>query len=283
MSSQIGNVIFIIWRESVEALLVIGILNAWLQSQEDAALRQTGRRWLWSGAGLGLALAFVFGLIIALFSESMNDDTQELAQTIAMLVAGILIVQMVLWMKRNGRTLKRDLEGALQSAADRSHWWGVFALALLAVAREGVETVIFLYGTLAASAGGALWSSVLAIGAGFLLAGATYALLQIGSRLINWRTFFRITEIMLLFLAASMFVAGFDHLASLGYLNVSSAKLWDTSAILPDSGPVGGLIAALTGYRARPDILELTVYLSYWALVWALFARFAPVLSRKTA
>ncbi len=283
MSSQIGNVIFIIWRESVEALLVIGILNAWLQNQEDAGLRQTGRRWLWSGAGLGFVLALVFGLIIALFSESMNEETQEFAQTLAMLVAGVLIVQMVLWMKRNGRTLKRDLEGALQSAADRSHWWGVFVLALIAVAREGVETVIFLYGTLATGTGSALLTSLVAIVIGFALAGATYAVLQIGSRLINWRTFFRITEIMLLFLAASMFVSGFDHLASLGYINVPSTKLWDTSAILPDGGPVGGLIAALTGYRARPDVLELGVYVTYWAVVWALFARFAPAPVRKPA
>ncbi len=283
MSSQIGNVIFIIWRESVEALLVIGILNAWLQNQADAGLRQTGRRWLWSGAGLGFVLALVFGLIIALFSENMNEETQEFAQTIAMLVAGVLIVQMVLWMKRNGRTLKRDLEGALQSAADRSHWWGVFVLALIAVAREGVETVIFLYGTLATGAGSALFTSLVAIILGFALAGATYAVLQIGSRLINWRTFFRITEIMLLFLAASMFVSGVDHMASLGYINVPSAKLWDTSFILPDGGPVGGLIAALTGYRARPDVLELGVYVTYWAVVWALFARFAPSPVRKAA
>jgi high-affinity iron transporter len=283
MTSQLGNVIFIIWRESVEALLVVGILNAWLMRQDNADARRTGRLWLWSGVGAGLLTAILFGAMILFFSESLDDEAQELYQTIAVLVAGVLIVQMVLWMKRNGRTLKRDLEGALQSAADKSSWWGVFVLALIAVAREGSETVIFLYGTLAAGAGGSAIASGLAILAGFVLAGATYALLQLGSRILDWRTFFRITEIMLLFLAASLFVSGFDHLSSLGYINAPAGKLWDTSFILPDNGPVGGLIAALTGYRARPDVAELVVYGVYWISIYVLFARFAPSRAPKAA
>ena len=53
---QYGNVVFIVWRESIEALLVIGILQAWLGQQgEDAAARAGGHisgrasaRGLWS-------------------------------------------------------------------------------------------------------------------------------------------------------------------------------------------------------------------------------------------
>lgn len=281
MSGQIGNVVFIIWRESVEALLVVGILNAWLQQQADPLARLTGRRYLWSGVAAGLVAALLFGGLLLGFSEGLDDEAQELYQAIAVFVAAVLIVQMVLWMRRNGRTLKRDLHGALQTAADRASWWGVFLLAAVAVAREGSETVIFLYGTLAAGAGGSLVMTCLAISAGFLLAGATYALLQIGSRALDWRTFFRITEIMLLFLAASLFVSGFDHLISLGYIDMPGGKLWDTSAILPDNGPVGGLVAALTGYRARPDLAEVLVYAIYWAVICLLLWRSASAPARK--
>ena len=31
--SQFGNIVFIVWRESIEALLVVGILQAWLGQQ----------------------------------------------------------------------------------------------------------------------------------------------------------------------------------------------------------------------------------------------------------
>ena len=286
MGSQLGNVVFILWRESVEALLVVGILNAWLSRQPDLESRQSGRTYLWSGVAAGLVAAVGFAALLLGFSESLPDDAQELYQTVAVLIAAALIVQMVVWMRRNGRTLKRDLEGALQSAADRSHWWGVFFLAAIAVAREGSETVVFLYGALAAGSGGSVLSPLVAALLGFALAIATYGLLQLGSRILDWRTFFRITEVMLLFLAASLLVTGFDHLIGLGYLNAPAGNLWDTSAILPDSGPVGGLVSALTGYRARPDIAELLVYVAYWvgvaALLWATTPA-SPKPVRKTA
>jgi len=207
-----------------------------------------------------------------LFGEALPDDAQMAYQTAAVLIAAALIVQMVFWMRRHGRTLKRDLETSLQNAADRSNWWGVFVLALIAVAREGSETVVFLYGTLAAARSGAVLAPFAVALFGFGLALGTYYLLQLGGRFLSWRVFFRVTEIMLLFLAASLLLTGVDNLIELGVLPSLSGRLWDTSAILPDSGPVGGLVGALTGYRARPDLMQLLVYALYWSLMcWALF------------
>ncbi|KIZ40374.1 MULTISPECIES: FTR1 family protein [Rhodopseudomonas] len=270
MGGQLGNIAFVIWRESVEALLVIGILNAWLTRQQVDAAR--GRLYLWAGVGAGLLISVAFGLALVLFGEALPDDAQTGYQTAAVLIAAALIVQMVFWMRRHGRTLKRDIESSLQSAADRSNWWGVFALALIAVAREGSETVVFLYGTLAAARSGAIAAPAAVALGGFLLAIGTYYLLQLGSRIMSWKLFFRITEIMLLFLAASLLVTGVDNLIGLGVLPRLSGRLWDSSAILPDYGPVGGLIGSLTGYRARPDLMQVLAYLAYWGVIyWALF------------
>jgi high-affinity iron transporter len=151
--SQFGNVVFIVWRESIEALLVIGILQAWLGQQGgDASSR--GRAYLWAGVAAGLVAAAVLGTALILFGDRLDDDSQQIFQTVLMLLAAGLIVQMVLWMRRHGRTLKRDLESALQGAADKGNWWGVFSLAAIAVAREGCETVVFLAGTLSAARNG---------------------------------------------------------------------------------------------------------------------------------
>ena len=46
--------------------------------------------------------------------------------------------------------------------------------------------------------------------------------------------------------------------------------LWDTSAVLSDMGPVGGVVAALTGYRAQPSLMTVLVFGGYWVLVFAL-------------
>jgi high-affinity iron transporter len=40
-----GNALFIVWRESVEAILVVSILYAWIRQQGDAA--GIGLRHLW--------------------------------------------------------------------------------------------------------------------------------------------------------------------------------------------------------------------------------------------
>lgn len=269
MGGQLGNVAFVIWRESVEALLVVGILNAWLLRQGGAATR--GRIYLWAGVGAGLVIAIALGAVLLGFGEALSDDDQQTYQTVAVLLAAALIVQMVFWMRRHGRTLKRDLETSLQEAADRANWWGVFVLAAIAVAREGSETVVFLYGTIAAARSGDVAAPLAVALLGFALALATYSLLQVGGWIMSWRVFFRVTEIMLLFLAASLIVTGVDNLIGLGYLPPLSTRMWDSSAILPDSGAVGGLIGALTGYRARPDLMLIIVYGLYWgAIAWAL-------------
>jgi high-affinity iron transporter len=155
------------------------------------------------------------------------------------LIAAMLIVQMVVWMRRHGRTLKRDLETSLSGAARDSRWWGVFVLALLAVAREGSETVIFLYGVLAAGQSNSAGWTVGAIAAGFACVIASYYALQAGSRLFSWRTFFRVTEIMLLFLGGALTLTGIDNLAGLGLLPAVSGHLWDTSSLLSEESALG--------------------------------------------
>jgi len=51
----------------------------------------------------------------------------------------------------------------------------------------------------------------------------------------------------------------------------ASPTLWDTSAILSDRGTVGGFLAGLVGYRARPSLLELLAYATYLVVVATLF------------
>ncbi len=268
---QYGNVVFIVWRESIEALLVIGILQAWLGQQgSDAASR--GRVYLWAGVATGLVAAALLGAAMIFFGDQLDDDRQQMFQTLLMVLAAGLIVQMVLWMRRHGRTLKRDLETALQRAADNANWWGVFTLAAVAVAREGCETVVFLAGTLSAARNGALAATSLAAVAGFGLAVATYGLLQVGSKILSWRLFFRVTEILLLLLAGALLLTAADNLVALGLLPRLSGRLWDASGLLSDGGALGGLLSSLTGWRARPDLTEIFVFLAYWgAMAWLLF------------
>ncbi|HNT40214.1 MAG TPA: FTR1 family protein [Rubrivivax sp.] len=264
-----GQVTFIIWRESVEALLVVGILHAWLARTPQAA---GGRRWLWGGVigGLLLAAALAFGIYSA---HELLLDFQEQFQTAMVLLAAVLIVQMVLWMRAHGRTLKRDLEQGLSQRAEERNWWGVAVLAALAIAREGSEAVVFLYGTLAAAPAAELpWMGLAAL-VGLALALLTFWLLQLGGKVLSWQLFFRVTEIMLLLLAGALLVTAVEQMQALEWLPPLRDGLWDTSALLDDMTRTGGLLAALTGYRAQPSLMTVLVLLAYWAVVVWLMRR----------
>ncbi|CUU42829.1 Ferrous iron uptake protein [Blastochloris viridis] len=249
--------------------MVIGILSAWLTHQGAGVGR--AKAYLWSGVGAGLVVAVLLGWALVTLGDTLPEETQQAYQATVVLVAAALIVQMVIWMRRHGRTLKRELETSLSEAAAQSSWWGVFVLALIAVAREGSETAIFLYGTLSAGSGSGLLALIGAAAVGFALALATYGLLQLGGRVLSWRVFFRVTEVMLLFLAAALLMTGIGILIDLELLPALTGKLWDTSWLLSDGGTVGGMVSALTGYRARPVGIEVIAFVGYWVVVlWLL-------------
>jgi high-affinity iron transporter len=260
-----GQVLFIVWRESVEALLVVGILYAWLKNGDAGARR--GLPYLWAGVGAGVLAAIALGAALVGFTEVLSGDAQDYFQTGMVLIACGLIVQMVLWMKQHGRTLKRDMEQSLQQSAQDANWWGVAVLVALAIAREGSETVIFLYGLGFGQSGHVDSAQMLAVVIGLGLAFLTFYALQLGGKFFSWRYFFRVTEIMLLLLGAGLFQTGIDKLIDKEILPVGIAQLWDTSAILDDSHTFGSLVATLTGYRAHPALTNLVAYALYWALV----------------
>jgi high-affinity iron transporter len=260
-----GQVLFVVWRESVEALLVVGILYAWLKNGDAEARR--GLPYLWAGVGAGLLAAVALGAALVGFSEFLSGDAADYFQIGMVLIACVLIVQMVLWMKRHGRTLKRDMERSLHESTRNGNAWGVAVLVALAIAREGSETVIFLYGLGFGQSGHVSHGDILAIVLGLGLAFLTFYILQLGGRVFSWRQFFRVTEIMLLLLGAGLLQTGVDKLIDKELLPLGIAQVWNSSAILDDSSTVGSLVAALTGYRAHPALTNLIAYALYWLVV----------------
>ncbi|TCO83158.1 high-affinity iron transporter [Plasticicumulans lactativorans] len=270
---MMGDVLFIVWRESVEALLVVGILYAWLRRQPDAA---RGLRWLWLGVGVGIGLACLLGAALMYAAQWFDGNAGDVFQLAMVLVACALIVQMVVWMRRHGRTLKSELEHDMRDSFETANWWGMVSVVALALAREGSETVIFLFGLglqqrgvdQLVFAGSAL--------AGFGLAFATFHLLQLGGRVLSWRGFFRVSEALLLLLGGSLLVTGVEKLIALDWLPALVDPLWDSSRLLDDGTRVGGIVAALTGYRAHPALMVLLLYALYWLVVRRLLRSATP-------
>lgn len=263
---------FIVWRESVEALLVIGILQAWVSQQHQG---DRLAKYLWAGVVLGLMLSGLLAVLILFAGEAMSGSASEWFQAALALVASLLIVQMVGWMHRYGRTLKHDLQRHADSHLARHGGAGLLLLALLAVSREGSETVVFLYGSGAQLRGPQLSLFVVGGAMGLVLSALTIALLHSSRRFISWQRFFSISEAVLLILGAALLVSGTERiggqllamdLPEVMYSLVGDA-LWDSSALLSDSHGLGGFLAGFAGYRATPSGMTLLVLAGYWLTV----------------
>ena len=254
-----GNALFIIWRESAEAMLVVGIVYAWLQRQPDAAI---GRRYLWAGVAAGIALALALAAAMLGIARFLSGDALDYFQTAIMFVAAALIVQMVMWMRRHGRTLKADLETRMRQKADAANWWAMAVVVALAVGRETAETVVFLYGVGMQQM--PAHQLLLVIALGLLAAWATFWVLQQGSRFLSWRVFFRVSEVLLLLLAGGLLTSGIEKLISQGLVPPLVDQLWNTTMLLDDSTRFGGFVASMTGYRAQPALLSVLCLAGYW-------------------
>ena len=256
-----GNAFFVVWRESLEAFLIAGILYAWLQANDDTG---RGRRALFGGLIAGFGLALLLGWALVAVQDELTGTALEVFQIGMLVVAAALITQMVLWMRKHGRQMRARLHADLAQAAERSGFAGVAIVAALAVAREGAETVIFLYGL---SQEGRIADLVVGAVSGLGVAAVTAWIAARGLRRLNIAVLLRISSILLLILSSALLVTATDRMIGSGWLPALVDPLWDTSRLIDDASGGGKFFADVAGYRARPALTVLLVYLAYWALV----------------
>ena len=256
-----GNAFFVVWRESLEAFLIAGILYAWLKANDASG---KGRRALFIGLGAGVSLALLLGWTLLTVQDELTGEALEIFQTATLFIAAGLITQMVLWMRQHGRQIKAKLHADLAAAREQSGYFGVAIVAALAVAREGAETVIFLYGM---AQEGDLSALLLGAVTGFAGAGATAWLAAKSLARLNIGLLLRLSSILLLILASALLVAAIDRLIGAGWIPPLLDPVWDTSMLIDDATKAGKLLADFSGYRARPALSSLLAWAAYWGVV----------------
>src|SRR5438270_650627 len=200
-------------REGLEAAPLIGITLAYLTKIPRPDLRRS------VFAALGAAFLASIGCAILLSRLQLNEDIFE---GWVMLAAAFFVVTMVVFMMRAGKKLKGQIEGKLGSLAGRGSQLGVFLFVFLMVLREGAETVLILAGvTLNSSALLSFLGTLLGVGAAVLFG----VMFVKGSVRINLQKFFRVTTVILFFVAAQLVVSGLHELSENGVLPSSKREM----------------------------------------------------------
>jgi FTR1 family protein len=200
-------------REGVEAALIVGITLAYLAKIGRLDLRRSVY------AALGAAFLGSIGVAVLIAKMHWNQDIFE---GWVMLAAAFFVVTMIIFMMRTARHLKGEIEGKVESLAGRSSYLGLFVFVFLMVLREGVETVLVLSAV-------SLNSSELMSFLGTLLgiaAAVTFGVMFVkGSVRINLQKFFKVTTVILWFVAAQLVISGLHELSENGVLPSSKREM----------------------------------------------------------
>ena len=202
-------------REGVEASLIVGIVFAYLSKIGRPELKRTV---FWA---LGSAVAASVAAAIILAHTPYNSDILE---GWVMLGAALFVISMIWFMHRAARSMKGDIEQKIAKYTGPAgvSKIGLFFFVFLLVLREGVETVLILSAV-------SLNSTELLSFTGTLLGIAVAVVFGIlfirGSVKINLQRFFRITTVILYFVAFQLIVSGLHELSENGVLPSSTTEM----------------------------------------------------------
>jgi high-affinity iron transporter len=248
------SALIIVFREVLEAALVIGIVCAATRGVQGRGLMVT------LGVGAGIVGAVLVALGAERIAELAEGMGQELFNAAILLTVVIMLGAHILWMSRHGEALARDAGRAGESVRTGEKPPRILAaLVGLAVLREGAEVVLFLYGI---AAGGATVGAMFAGSAAGVVLGALVGIaLYSGLLTIPSRHLFAVSSALLILLAAGMagqaakFLIQADYLPPLSYL-------WDTSWLVANDSALGQVLGTLVGYDAEPAGMQLLFYLA---------------------
>ena len=265
-------------REGFEAALVVGIVMACLKKAEQTQLY----RWVYLGILGGIIASVAVGFLLNGVVSGVETAGGVYAPVVKQFLEGIfglvaiaMLSWMLLWMTRQAKSLKGEVEGAISSALDKDNAGkAVFVLIFIAVVREGFETVLFILAKFQQD-----WT-LPAVGAvaGLTLAAIMgVALFSLGVR-INIRRFFQVMGIFLLLIVGGLVMGALKHFdAALALMSqlfsnnwcwssescILGTQVWDGSNILPDKQFPGIVLKALFGYRQTLYLGQVIAYVSF--------------------
>ena len=286
--------LIIMFREVLEASLIIGILYTYLKKSNN----EDSIKMLWGGVGTAIFLSIVASVLFQIIAGGFEGSASKIFEGIVMIIASVVLTTMIIWMAQN-KNISEDLENKAKQSLSSGLKYGIFTLAFVAVFREGVEIILFLY-AIGIKDGISIFPSVIGTILGLL---AGYAIFVQGVR-IPLKQFFNVTSVFLIFVAAGMLTYGVHELESGGVIPYMggdikvqensitatrmngdtkifsidkekkakkwASRIWDINPpknsdgsypLFHDKGAIGGLLKGFFGYNGDPSLIEFITWL----------------------
>jgi len=244
-------------REGIEAALVVSILLTYLVRTNRHSLI----RFVWYGVGSALVVSILIAVGLETISSELSETLEPIFAGFVSFIAVGFVTWMIFWMKRSAKTISSDLRNQLDNAAVSGGAIAVAAMAFVAVLREGAETAIFFWA--AAHATGNSVASVVGLVLGLGTAVVVGWIFYRSTSTINLSKFFKVTSILLVFVAAGVLSYGIHEFQEVGWLPGEDNVLLDLSGVLVEGTFFATLVAGLFNLKPTTTTLQVIGYVSY--------------------
>lgn len=250
----------IMLREGLEGALIVSIIASYLKQTGN----QKWMKYVWLGVAAAVILCLIVGTAMFLVLEEIPQRQQELFEATIAVIAVVILTYMVFWMRKASRNIKRELMEKIDANMNQSKGQGylMVSMAFFAVAREGIESLFFLFSFFEQDStnGQAFFGAILGLVTAILLAAAIYR----GSVKLNLQKFFKYTGVFILFVAAGLAAGALKSFHEAGLWNSLQTTAYDASTQMFSTHTIlGSILAGLFGYNDHPTHGELIVYFLY--------------------
>lgn len=248
------QIFLLVFREGLEAAIIIAIMLAFLKRTENKALFKN----IWQAVFSAISVCVLLGTVIFATVGEFEGRGEEIFEGTMMLLAAVVITHVWRHTTNTAQKTKAKIERAL---ADTKAQRAIFVAAFVAVMIEGLEIVLYMLATARHQTFNLAVGSII----GIALASAVGFILYQTNRIANAKTFFSVLGLLLIFIAAGLVAHGIHEFQEANLFPVLREDIWNLNNIpvVSENAGLGKFTKAIFGYNGNPELLEFMAWISY--------------------
>ncbi len=256
----------VVFREFIEISIITGIIFAGISFVKNVHL------YFILSFLISAVLAFIFSFSINSIANSFDGLGEEIFNCVILSITVFFMLFTIVIMKDHARKLKKETAEFASNKQELVNIslkksFGIIFLISSSILKEFIEIVMFIKSislTNKYSSSVIYLPCIIGAASGFFVGFLIYrGLLKFSIKYI-----FKITNILLIIVAAGLFSEVARILLSTGLVEVFKSRAFDLSGFISDSSIFGRILKILFGYVSKPSWLEVIFYLSVIVLIF---------------